>query len=73
MTVTRDPKATGRSLSSSSQMRHVEMQATRLAHWPPPYRNQKAKPKMVAPPLAEEPTKARRGWRITRAVFDDDE
>jgi hypothetical protein len=54
------------------ETRSYETAQTRLAHWPPPFRSNHAKPVIKKAPRGEEPKRAKpRGWRITRAMFSE--
>jgi hypothetical protein len=45
---------------------------TRLAHWPPPFRNGQSQPKIIRHQPGEKPRLAKpRGWRLTRATFSE--
>ncbi len=71
MAKARDPEA-GRFQPMRGHLRIVETDATRLAHWPPPYRAGVNKPVLMKQPPSETPKRARpRGWRLTRAMFSE--
>ena len=65
MTETRNPKGPGHGDLAASQ-------ASRLAHWPPPFRSVAVKPIIIQHPRGEVPKRAKpRGWRLTRATFSE--
>jgi hypothetical protein len=68
----RDSKADPVGASARFETRPYETAETRLAHWPPPFRSNHAKPVIRKAPRGEEPKRAKpRGWRITRAMFSE--
>jgi hypothetical protein len=74
MTDTREPKPGARSYFASVRPRPI--QGSRLAHWPPPLRSAEIIRKVIRQPHSpgEEPTRAvRRGWRLKRELFSDEE
>jgi hypothetical protein len=65
MTDTRKPREPGHSVLSHPT-------ATRLAHWPPPFRGVSVRPIIMQHPRGEVPKRAKpRGWRLTRATFSE--
>jgi hypothetical protein len=69
VTDTREPKAGQESAFDAAETRPAR---TRLAHWPPPFRNGQSQPKIIRhqPGEKSKPTMAR-GWRLTRANFSE--
>jgi len=69
VTDTREPKGGDRSFSAPAGPR---LERSRLAHWPPPFRNGQSQPKIIRhqPGEKPKPTMAR-GWRLTRANFSE--
>jgi hypothetical protein len=64
MADTYKPKAKG-----SSDFDRAE---SRLAHWPPPFRNSQTPAKGIKHPPGEPAKRAKpRGWRLTRAMFSE--
>jgi hypothetical protein len=67
---TREPKA---GLGIPFAPGETEQRRSRLAHWPPPFRNGQSQPKIVRHQPGENPKLAKsRGWRLTRAMLSDD-
>ena len=57
---------------ASLHLRASETEGTHLAHWPPPYRGQEAKPVFMKHQPGEPAKRAKsRGWRLTRAIFSE--
>ena len=78
MTDTRGPKPIVQSYYASARPRPIEAkpQGSRLAHWPPPLRSAEIIRKVIKQPHApEEPVNraVRRGWRLKRELFSDEE
>ena len=69
MTDTRDPKLGQGDNFAPAETRPLH---TRLAHWPPPFRNGQSQPKIIRhqPGENQKLTKPR-GWRLTRATFSE--
>jgi hypothetical protein len=69
VTDTRDPKSGQGSDFAATETRPLR---TRLAHWPPPFRNGQSQAKIIRHQAGESAklTKAR-GWRLTRAMLSD--
>jgi len=69
---TRDPKIGGPRRVFSARTHSLEQTPSRLAHWPPPFRSNAAKPKIIRHTPDEKPQRAKpRGWRLTRAMFSE--
>jgi hypothetical protein len=69
---TRNFRGITRSSGSGRSLLSGERGRSRLAHWPPPHRTDKARPKVIPTVQDEEPNRARpRGFRISRAIFDE--
>jgi hypothetical protein len=67
---TRNPTANGP--LTSMQVRASETAGTHLAHWPPPFHGQEAKPVIMKHRPGETIKRAHpRGWRLTRAMFSE--
>ncbi|MDB5631663.1 MAG: hypothetical protein JWR49_518 [Tardiphaga sp.] len=76
MAETREPKIITQSYFASARPRPVQAQGSRLAHWPPPFRSAEVKKKIIQQPHPpdEAPNRAkRRGWRLKRELFSDEE
>ncbi|MDB5503725.1 MAG: hypothetical protein JWR89_3627 [Tardiphaga sp.] len=78
MADTRKPPDTVQSYFASARPRPVEArsQGSRLAHWPPPMRSAEIIRKVIKQPHKPEepPNRAvRRGWRLKRELFSDEE
>ncbi len=78
MVDTRGPKPGVQSYFASARPRPLEAkpQGSRLAHWPPPLRSAEIIRKVIKQPHppGEPPTRAvRRGWRLKRELFSDEE
>lgn len=69
MTDTREPKGGDRSFSAPAGPR---LERSRLAHWPPPFRNGQSQPVIIRhqPGEKQKLTKSR-GWRLTRAMLSE--
>ncbi|MDB5616252.1 hypothetical protein [Tardiphaga sp.] len=75
---TRGPKPPTQSYFASARPRPVEARSegSRLAHWPPPMRSAEIIRKVIKQPHKpdEAPNRAvRRGWRLKRELFSDEE
>ncbi len=74
----RPPKTPTRSYFASARPRAMEAMTpgSRLAHWPPPMRSAEIIRKVIKQPHTPEeaPNRAvRRGWRLKRELFSDEE
>ena len=70
----RERKFDNRSLITPVRRRPI--QASRLAHWPPPHQSAEIIRKIIKQPHppGEQPARAvRRGWRLKRDLFSDEE
>lgn len=73
---TRDPKSVGPNYYAAARPSPAQPRASRLAHWPPPHRSAEIIRKIVKqphPPGEESTRAARRGWRLKRDLFSDEE
>jgi hypothetical protein len=69
VTDTREPKAGQGSTFDAAETRPAR---TRLAHWPPPFRNGQSQPKIIRQQPGENQKLTKpRGWRLTRATFSE--
>ena len=69
VTETREPKA-GPGITFA--LAEPERKHTRLAHWPPPFRNGQSQPKIIRHQPGEGAKLAHpRGWRLTRATCSE--
>jgi hypothetical protein len=64
-----EPKGGPRGFSASSDTR---LERSRLAHWPPPFRNGQTQPAIIRHHGGDAAKLAKaRGWRLTRSMFSD--
>ncbi|MET0876815.1 MAG: hypothetical protein ABWY14_06730 [Tardiphaga sp.] len=78
MADTRGPKPIVQNYFASARPRPLEAktQGSRLAHWPPPFHSAEVIRKIikVPHPAGEQAHRAvRRGWRLKRELFNDEE
>jgi hypothetical protein len=69
MADTREGKGGHGSFSAPAEPR---LERSRLAHWPPPFRNGQSQPAIIRQQSGEAAKLAKpRGWRLTRSTFSE--
>jgi hypothetical protein len=69
MADTREGKGGHGSFSAPAEPR---LERSRLAHWPPPFRNGQSQPAIIRQHSGEAAKLAKpRGWRLTRSTFSE--
>jgi hypothetical protein len=69
MAETREGKGGHGSFTAPAEPR---LERSRLAHWPPPFRNGQSQPAIIRHQPGEAAKLAKpRGWRLTRSMFSE--